>query len=605
MSKSGKSVSDIMQHRVVFPNGREQSFSAQFEVRNHPVVLKAYNMGCDTVGHIEMGHMDGCGGTTWTPFSPLCDQVLILACTNIVSIMVPGLYRVVFRNRITGELETGLDDLLVTVTETDMPASMLANFGGSTMACGNRVSIHSQPDGCIIINVDDVPTTICPGSNVTCSPSGDGILINGELCAFPTSDAVSVSVAGNCLTITVGTEVTSFCLPDAGTDSVTIASMDLTTGLVTITNPDGSEIVFNGRDTDSVTTASMDLATGAVTITNPDASTVTFNGNDSVTTASMDADAMTVTIVNPDGSSITFPYGGETPEFLVVTDESLTGDGTDANPLSVNWADLCDNVSAVTDVEDRGVLLCGADDGPVVIDPSDLLKEMCFDDVPDLGDTCGTVDTLVVVTDATGCGRLNKTREATKPQYNGFFGQVATWLPPNTLGYTLPADFNITDPLTEVYSFTDLVADGGTDPTDRSGVDHAKVGNSVMSRVTIDNPCARVFNVLVQYSQPAYTTAQEAYQRLTNFTFRWRYNGGPWVYVFNPGSGQITAAGGFRGTTSVRDYNTTVALQPGNIEFEVFMLRIGNPTQEGDMNANTYLPGFANGNPRVTLRPSY
>ena len=308
MSKS-KSVSDIMNHMVVFPNGREQSLSATFEVRNHPVILKAYNMGCDTVGHIEMGHHDGCGGWTWTPFSPVCDQLLLVTCSNVVVITVPGWYRVVFRNRITGELETGLDDLLVTVVETDMPVSMLAQYGGSTMACGNRVSVHPQENGCVIINVDDVPYTICPGSQVSCSPEGGGVIINGVLCPFP--EPVSARVEGNCLLLTIGSEVIQFCDTNTDTNSVTIASIDATTGAVTITNPDGSEIVFDGRN--SVTLASID-EDGLVTITNPDGSTVQFNGNDSITIASIDAAARVVTIVNPDGSEISFPYVDELPD---------------------------------------------------------------------------------------------------------------------------------------------------------------------------------------------------------------------------------------------------------------------------------------------------
>ena len=51
-----------------------------------------------------------------------------------------------------------------------------------------------------------------------------------------------------------------------------------------------------------------------VTITNPDGSTVQFDGGNDVTIADLDAAARVVTITNPDGSVIQFPYVDELPD---------------------------------------------------------------------------------------------------------------------------------------------------------------------------------------------------------------------------------------------------------------------------------------------------
>lgn len=299
---SKKSVSDIMRSEVIFPNGAHPYISATFEVRNHPKVMRAFGIDCDTIGSIEMGHHDGCGGYRWAPYIPDCGQKQILGCANILVIGTPGWYRVIFSDRITGEPKTALDDLLVTVTETDMPAGVLAQFQGGTgpMSCGSQVTIRRGDDGCFYISVDNEAYAICPGSHVTCDPNGFGIMIDGILCPFPPVTAVSKD--GDCLTIRIGDETWTIC----DTNDVTTISKDAD-GVYTATNPDGSTVSWK------MTHVSTN-GTGLYTATHEDGSQVSWIGTDSVTTASVDTTDDTITITNPDGSTVTFHYLDAAPK---------------------------------------------------------------------------------------------------------------------------------------------------------------------------------------------------------------------------------------------------------------------------------------------------
>lgn len=335
---SKKSVSDIMKPVVIFPNDQSPYMTSRFEVRNHPVILRAFGIDCDTVGHIEMGYNDGCGGWFWGPYIPDCDQLALLGCANAIAIGLPGWYRIVFRDRITGEPSTGLDDLVVTITETDMPASMLAQFSGgsASMACGSQVSIREE-DGCFYISVDNQAYAICPGDSVSCDPNGLGIVINGELCPFPPRTEVSVSInEDGCLVIVVDGEATVFCpSPDSvtiidaladdiyqatnpdgsviqwnGANSITLVD-EFEDGQFRATNPDGSSVDWDGNN--SITVVS-DLGEGQFQAENPDGSLVTWDGENSVTLADANTAEGTITITNPDGSQVTFLYLEELPE---------------------------------------------------------------------------------------------------------------------------------------------------------------------------------------------------------------------------------------------------------------------------------------------------
>lgn len=367
---SKKSVSDIMKPVVIFPNDQSTYMTSRFEVRNHPIILRAFGIDCDTVGHIEMGYNDGCGGWFWGPYIPDCDQLALLGCANAIAIGLPGWYRIVFRDRITGAPSTGLDDLVVTITETDMPASMLAQFSGgsASMACGSQVSIREE-DGCFYISVDNQAYTICPGDSVSCDPNGLGIVINGELCPFPAIPDVSVEVnEDGCLVIVVDGEATVFCpSPDSvtiidaladdiyqatnpdgsvvqwnGANSITLVD-EFETGQFRATNPDGSTVDWDGNN--SVTVVS-DLGEGQFQAENPDGSLVTWDGENSVTLADANTAEGTITITNPDGSQITFLYLEELPP---VSEQTQITRGTGGRPsmqtLTANHQGTYPNVS--------------------------------------------------------------------------------------------------------------------------------------------------------------------------------------------------------------------------------------------------------------------
>lgn len=354
MSKT-KSVSDIIKNLVIFPTNESPYMSARFEVRNHPVLIKAFGIDCDTIGHIEMGYNDGCGGWFWGPYVPDCDQIAILGCANALAIGMPGWYRIVFRDRITKQPLTGLDDLVVTITETDMPANMLAQFtgGSASMGCGSQVSIREDEDGCFYISVDNQGYKICPGDQVSCDPNGLGIVINGVLCPFPAQTQISAEInEAGCLVIVIDGEAVTLCNsitlvnnlgggqfqainPDGsvvtwdGENSVTTVS-EFDDGQFRAVNPDGSTVDWNGND--SVTVVS-NLGDGQFQAENPDGSIVTWDGENSVTLADANTAEKTITITNPDGSTVTFYYLQEEPEDHEQT-QVLKGAGGATNPAS-------------------------------------------------------------------------------------------------------------------------------------------------------------------------------------------------------------------------------------------------------------------------------
>ena len=333
--------SDIMKHIIVHPTVDAQApgSTATFEVNNKPVVLRGFNIPCDAIGYVEMGHKTACGSWTFAPYSPECDQKTINACANVLALGAPGFFRVVFRHRVTDEVFEPLDDTLITATETTMPVEMLAKSGGTSMGCGSNVSI-TEANGCLTIVVDGEQFNICPGDKVSCAPGGVGIIINDSLCQFPEYEQLNANIV---------------TLPD-GRKLVTIGDQSAIVGATTVqmigpnsfraTNPDGSQVnwviptipaipdvpeytlavsgntytlrkdgVTMGSWTipvvppavsgDGTAVASINTAQRTVTITNADGSVVTFEYGAS--RADFNEGDNTVTIHNPDGSVVSFP----------------------------------------------------------------------------------------------------------------------------------------------------------------------------------------------------------------------------------------------------------------------------------------------------------
>lgn len=281
-------------------------------------------------------------------------------------------------------------------------------------------------------------------------------------------------------------------------------------------------------------------------------------------------------------------------------------DGEAAMCLEIAWDRICAEAELVTDPAGHTVLMCGPG-GVKKIDPNDLLSELCFNDVPDLGSQCGVVDQLVLVTN-NGCGSLAKTRAATQAQSVLYFQQVASpRLPDNTGGYSIPGD--LPNP-SNYYTRADYVSDGGVNTASgvtggvrpAPGLDEAKVSNSRWGSASWENACPNTYELEVNIAHVKMGSAEAAYDAWSGVGFRFRVNGGDWNYPFSPGPGTLNIFAGDNGLLGTRQVSTQLGIPAGAIDFEVFY--IGNTTPETTVGwqANTFVPGFAVSSPRAFLR---
>lgn len=286
----------------------------------------------------------------------------------------------------------------------------------------------------------------------------------------------------------------------------------------------------------------------------------------------------------------------------VVTTDVISGTGTPADPVRFN----CANAELIPDPEDHQVLLCGPQ-GVKKIDPNDLLSELCFNDVPDLGAQCGTVDQLVLIT-RDGCGTLAKTRAATQVQNQLYFQQVASpRLPQNTAGYTIPD--NLPNP-TNYYNYEDYVSDGGVSTTSgltasarpAPGLNEARIANSRWGSVRWENACLNTYQLEVNIAHAKMDSADAAYDAWSGVGFRFRANGGAWNYPFSSGPGTLNIFAGDNAILGNRQVTTQLAIPEGTIDFEVFYIGSTTPERTAKWRANTYIPGFAVPGPRAFLR---
>lgn len=287
------------------------------------------------------------------------------------------------------------------------------------------------------------------------------------------------------------------------------------------------------------------------------------------------------------------------------TDNTITGDGTADDPLSVNWDAICAGSDTVAEVPDNAlVIYCSGgqvektDFGDAV---SKIVAESCFA-IADFGEQCSTANNVVAYredSDPAGCFRLAMVDEATIPRAQGAYAFVNDGKPDNTTGYLLPDDFP--DP-TNYYNIADFRADGGTDPNDRSGIDEAKVSNSLIARVEFENPCDQAYEFFGSANFAREATAEDAYQKLANISYRYRVNGGAWTYPFTPATGEVRAFGGQEAIRGTYEFGSIgLGLNAGTVEMEVFYL--AEQTGNAKFQANKFVPGagFGAHNPNFTL----
>lgn len=291
---------------------------------------------------------------------------------------------------------------------------------------------------------------------------------------------------------------------------------------------------------------------------------------------------------------------------ITATDGTITGNGLDGNPLSVNWDAICPGSDTVAEVpNDAMMLYCSAgnvEKTNFINAVRKIVSESCFQ-IADFGEQCSVGNQVVAYHedgDPPDCFRLARVDEATLPQMNGAYAFVNDGKPDNTTGYVLPDDFP--NP-TLYYNRANYQADGGTDPNDRSGIDEATIQNSLIARGEFENPCQQAYTFEGSANFAKEATAEDAYQKTAAVSYRWRVNGGAWNYPYVAATGLVVD---FGGQEAIRGQYTfgpiALGLAPGTVEMEVFY--IAEQTGNAKFIANTRVPGagFGAHNPEFTLR---
>jgi len=230
---------------------------------------------------------------------------------------------------------------------------------------------------------------------------------------------------------------------------------------------------------------------------------------------------------------------------------------------------------------------------------NEFFVECITGNIPDVGQTCGTISQLVLINDD-GCQRIARYSESEAPSASGSFVNVAAHLPPNTQGFVIPTNF--ANP-TNYYDLTDLLAD---DNLGLGVLNNARIINSRMTVMTFENDCQRVYDLTSRFFLQQLATANDAYQTSTRLFWRYRVGVGPWVYA-RSGNGQLNALATFNAINIVHIIDARISIPPGAITLEVFFVgnQLSQPIPRAAILANTFpaTGGPSAGQPGWFLRP--
>ena len=282
--------------------------------------------------------------------------------------------------------------------------------------------------------------------------------------------------------------------------------------------------------------------------------------------------------------------------------------------LEIAWDRICAEAELVTDPAGHTVLLCGPN-GVKKIDPNDLLSDICFTDVPDMGSVCALGEQLVLFNDD-GCMRLGRVTTSSARSETSEFVAVAPHLPENTGGHVLPQDFPIPN---DVYSTADYLADGGIDSTKHPdalnffraapGLNAARIQNSRLARFTGTLECARTFDWTFSYSRGGSFASYEEADRARFYLgsrVRIRPQGGswsPWLYPFTPGPGTLALHATFNGFEAQSQRDSSNTFPACDYEWEFFYVGAADPADNLSVAANTFRRNYATPSPRVSIKP--
>lgn len=157
--------------------------SAPFDVRDHPIIVRAFNLEDDEKIFVEMVAGDNEGEFFETMKSGCGCSVVLTACNNTLILPLSGRYRL---NRCVcpdanGDPVTEPTNDLAHVEYQAITTGAVVNHGEVSMACGcetgSEVTVTQPGDGSTIITVDGTPTVIPSIPNVSVTELGDTVVL--------------------------------------------------------------------------------------------------------------------------------------------------------------------------------------------------------------------------------------------------------------------------------------------------------------------------------------------------------------------------------------------------------------------------------------------
>ncbi|MFV0512485.1 MAG: hypothetical protein ACK5MY_02445 [Jhaorihella sp.] len=280
-----------------------------------------------------------------------------------------------------------------------------------------------------------------------------------------------------------------------------------------------------------------------------------------------------------------------------ITGDQITLTQTNGRPsfsIEVPWDRICVAAEPITDAANHMVLVCGPN-GVKKIDPLDLpVPELCFEEPPQF-DGCGVAESAVLFEDG-GCWKLGIRSTAAKRSYQMTAGQGDVNKPLNQ-EFVWPDDFGTAG--TNYYTTEGLRA---ADNNGAGTINEALARNNVVAGTSFDLACPTQFTHTAAFSVRRAADADTAYSQATTFLYRWRINGGAWLYPRLP-SGAIALQRVFNSLATIETRIEERGYSAGTVDVQLLAVH-ANAADPTRFDVWTYVAGQGGARtPNVSLTP--
>lgn len=285
------------------------------------------------------------------------------------------------------------------------------------------------------------------------------------------------------------------------------------------------------------------------------------------------------------------------------TDNTITGDGTADDPLSVNWDAICPGSDTVANIPDNALMLYCSGGQVEKTDfrnaVGDAVNDHCFNP-NDTGQSCGDLSYAVWQQCPEGGYKLASFSTDNAVSFS-LFPRNVPWLPNDqNLIWPISPEFQNGD---GPYSLAQLRAD---DDFGAGTVDETRMRNNIVAEATIELACPTSFDfdTVASVNTASVPDVAAAYSMRVHLIHRWSVDGGPWTYRRIPNDNRISGTipdNAVQQSVSGSQSIGRLRLPAGNVRIQLLLLT-GEVLDPVPINVNTTEPntGTANINQRFT-----